>query len=307
MTRAGKLLAGLMLSGAMLVAPMAQAEITIKHAQGEVTLPATPQKVLVLDWATVDTLDAMGVQIAGVPGSNAPSYLSKFEADDYIKLGTLFEPDFETVYAAEGDLMIVAARSRKAQPQLNEILPTVDLSIDNGDFIDSVKANITELGRIFDKEDRAAEMVAELEAKVARLREAAEGKGSALMLVTNAGKIGVYGPDSRIGWIHNEIGFPSVKESVDDRADTGDGASFEYVMQSNPDWMFVVDRDAGVGDGDGAAARALLDNELVHQTTAWQKDQIVYLEPTRAYIVMSGYTALNDLLDQVYEKVSAAQ
>lgn len=289
----------------MLAVPAA-AEITVTHRQGEVTLPAVPQKVLVLDWATIDNLDALGVAVVGVPGGNVPDYLSKYAGDDYLKVGSLFEPDFETVAGAEADLMIVAARSREAQPQLNQILPTVDLSGDNTDMIGSLKANLTELGAIFGKEDRAAELVAELDAKVERLRDAAAGKGNALTLVTNGGKIGVYGPGSRTGWLHSAIGFPAVKENVDDRTHTGDGASFEYILESNPDWLFVVDRDAGVG-GDTGAARALLDNELVRQTTAWQKDQVVYLEPMRAYIVMNGYTALTSLLDQVYEKVAAAE
>lgn len=280
-------------------------EITIQHRQGEVTLSGVPSKVMSLDWAQVDNLDALGVELAGVPGSAMPEYLSKFGGDDYLKIGSLQEPDFETIVGAQPDLVIVAARSRMSQPQLNALVPTVDLSIDNENFIQSVKDNLTQLGDIFGKEERAAELIATLDAKVARLRAAAQGKGTALSLVTNGGRIGVYGPASRTGWLHNEIGFPVVRENVDDSSHTGDGASFEFILEANPDWMFVVDRDAGVQGGEGGAARALLDNELVHQTTAWKMDQVVYLEPTRAYVVMNGYTALTDLLDQVYDKVSA--
>ena len=45
--------------------------------------------------------------------------------------------------------------------------------------------------------------------------------------------------------------------------------------------------------------RALLDNALVNQTTAWQQDQVVYLDPVPAYVVMHGYTAVTRLVDQV--------
>ncbi|WP_045389015.1 siderophore ABC transporter substrate-binding protein [Falsirhodobacter sp. alg1] len=297
------LLTGVCFASVMAVSAVAQ-DIRIPHRQGEVTLTATPQKVLVMDWAAVDTLDAMGVQVSGVPGSNAPTYLKKYEGDDYLKIGSLVEPDVEMIAAADADLMIVGARSRKVQPQLNEILPTVDLSIDNGDFIESVKANITELGAVFGKEDRAAEMVAELDGKVARLREAAEGQGRALTLVASGGKLGVYGPDSRTGWLHNEIGFPAVMDDVDDRSDRGDAASYELILEANPDWMFVVDRDAAIGSEGASPAETLLDNELVHQTTAWKNGNIVYLNPQEAYIVMNGYQAISDLLDQVYDAVS---
>lgn len=295
-------MAGLCLVSATAMAAGAQ-DITIAHKQGEVTLPARPESVLVMDWAIVDTLDAMGVDVAGVPGSNAPTYLEKYNGADYLKVGSLFEPDVEAIAASGADLMIVGGRSRKAYPQLTEILPTVDMSVDNGAFIDSVKANVTELGEIFAKQDRATEMNTELDARVARVRDAAEGQGRALMLVVSGGKIGVYGPDSRTGWIHNDLGFPSVLDGVDDRSDRGDAASYEFILESNPDWMFVVDRDAAVGNEGAQPARATLDNELVRQTTAWKNDHVVYLNPQEAYVVMSGYQAVNDLLEQVYDAV----
>ncbi|QUS35322.1 siderophore ABC transporter substrate-binding protein [Falsirhodobacter algicola] len=298
----GAVLGGLCLAVAGSVSAQS---ITIPHRQGEVTLDSRPERVVVMDWANVDNLDALGVSILGVPGSNAPEYLSKFRSDDYLKLGSLQEPDVEGIAAADPDLVIVAARSRQSQPQLNRIAPTVDLSIDNDDFIDSVTANITELGEIFGKEDRAAEMNAELRSKVDRLHDAVQGKGRALTLVTSGGKIGVYGPESRTGWLHKEVGFPSVLDDVDDRSDRGDAASYEFILETNPDWIFVVDRDTAIAAEGGQAAAALLDNELVHQTTAWKEGHIVYLDPQKAYIVMNGYQAVSDLLDQVYEAVTA--
>jgi iron complex transport system substrate-binding protein len=127
-----------------------------------------------------------------------------------------------------------------------------------------------------------------------------------MILVTNAGKVGVYGPSSRTGWLHTEIGFKPVAPDIDDRFDRGDVVSFEYLAEVNPEWLFVIDRDAGIGRATdpGKAAAQVLDNELIHQTNAWKKKQIVYLDPQAAYIVSSGYTALTTLLDQVYEAVS---
>ncbi|WP_435171420.1 siderophore ABC transporter substrate-binding protein [Falsirhodobacter sp. 1013] len=300
------LLAGFGLASVLAFQAGAQ-EVTITHRQGEVTLPAAPEKVLVLDWAAIDTLDAMGVAIAGVPGSNAPDYLSKYNGDDYLKVGSLFEPDVEAIAAADADLLILGGRSAKAYPQVEGLLPTVDLSVDNGAFLDSVTSNITELGEVFGKHDRAKEMVAELEAKVAKVRDKAQDKGRALMLVVSGSKIGVYGTDSRTGWIHNELGFPSVMDAVDDRSDRGDAASYEFILDRNPDWMFVVDRDAAVGSEAGTSAKTVLDNELVRKTNAWKNDHVVYLHPQEAYVVMNGYQAVNTLLDQIDAALTDAQ
>ncbi|HZY68109.1 MAG TPA: hypothetical protein VFE52_05950, partial [Devosia sp.] len=65
------------------------ADIVVKHAQGETTVPQNPSKVVTFDYAALDTLDALGVDIIGLPGTNLPEYLSKYSADTYFKLGSI--------------------------------------------------------------------------------------------------------------------------------------------------------------------------------------------------------------------------
>lgn len=279
------------------LAAMAQDKV-ITHAQGETTISGVPAKVLTSDWAAFDNLHALGVSVAGTPAGNVPGYLKDFVAADALQIGSLFEPDFEGIAASESDLYIVAGRSAAAYPTGKDILPTIDLSVNNADIIGGLEANLVTLGDIFGLEAKAAELQAALDAKVAEVTAAAEGKGNALVLVTNAGKLGVYGPDSRVAWIHNQVGIPSAMADVKDGDHGGDGVSFEYILETNPDWLFVVDRDAGTGENAGAAA-ALLDNELVNQTKAAQAGHIVYLDPQAAYITMHGYNGVMLMLDQV--------
>lgn len=301
-TRTPAILAALLAAALSVTAATAQDKV-ITHAQGETTISGVPSKVLTSDWAAFDNLHALGVPVAGVPASNAPLYLKDFVAADALQIGSLFEPDFEGIAAAAADLYIVGARSRDAYGTAKDILPTIDLSIDNANIISGVQGNITKYGEIFGIEAKAAELNAALDAKVAEVKAAAAGKGTALVLVTNAGNIGVYGPESRVAWIHNELAIPSVMENVADGNHGGDTVSFEFILERNPDWLFVVDRDAGVGS-EGAAA-ALLDNELVNQTNAAKEGHIVYLDPQAAYITMHGYSGLMLLLDQVLAGLKA--
>lgn len=273
--------------------------VEVEHPQGTTTVEAVPETVMVADWAAFDNLQALGVDVAGVPSSATPPYLRDRLPEGIQTIGSLQEPDIEGIAAAQPDLVIVASRSRTAYPTLSGIVPTIDLSVDNENLIEGVKANLATLGNIFDREERAAELVAALDAKVDEARAAAAGKGTGLVVVTNAGNLGVYGPGSRVAWIYDALGVPSVFDDVDDRDHGGDAISFEYLLETNPDWLFVVDRDAGVG-GEGAA-RALLDNELIHGTGFWQNDRIVYLDPAAAYVTMHGYGGLMLLLDQVIE------
>ena len=291
--------AAVFLAGVSAFAPMAIAqEKTITHAQGETVISGVPEKVLVQDWAVFDDLVSLGVPVAGVPSSNAPSYIQPAIPADALQIGSLFEPDYEGIAASEADVYFVAARSASAYETAKDILPSVDLSVNNGGIVDGVKHNIEVLGTIFGVEDKASELNAALDAKVAEVAAAAEGKGNALVIVTNAGKLGVYGPDSRVSWVYNEVGMASALDAVKDGDHGGDAVSFEFLAEVNPDWVFVVDRDAGVGENAGAAA-ALLDNELFNETTAAKEGHIVYLDPQASYISMHGYQGVMLLLDQV--------
>lgn len=288
-------------------APAAAGEgIQITHQQGETVLEQQPRRVVVQDMAVLDILDALGVDaVIGVPGTGLPAYLQHYGSAPYIKTGTLQEPDYEAINAAAPDLVIVAGRSRTALPELAAIAPTIDLSVDNASLVEGVVANITLLGDIFGRQERAAELVADIQDQFAALRERTADAGTAMVLVTNAGRLGVYGANSRLSWIFTEAGFSPVMDDVDDRFHGGDSVSFEFILEADPDWIFVVDRDAGVGGGDSGAARQLLDNPLVRQTAAWRDGGIVYLDPVPAYVVMHGYTSVTRLADQVLEAVAA--
>lgn len=274
----------------------ALAEMRLVHGQGETVLDKAPENVLILDINSLDIADALGARPAGTLGANLPDYLSHYPGDLPV-VGSLFEPDYETIAASGADLMIVGTRSASSYAEMSKILPTVDLSLGD-DLFESVEGNIRTIGQIFGKDAEAEALVAQIEDKIAHLRELAPGAGTALILVTNGGKLGAYGPGSRVGWIHKELGFATVEPDIDDRFHGGDVISFEYILERDPDWIFVVDRDAGVGAA-GQGAQSALDNALMAQTKAMREGRIVYLDPHAAYVAFGGYTALNRLLDQL--------
>lgn len=290
----------LALLASLLLPDLAGAQpIVVRHAQGETTLQAPPKRVMATDWAAFDNLTALGIPVAGVPAGVAPRHLADKLSDDMLRIGSLQEPDIEGIAAARPDLAIIGGRSRASYGILSRIVPTLDSSVDNSDILEGVKANLRSYGEIFGRQERAAELIANLDAKVEAARAAAQGRGTGLAIVANAGKMGIYGPKSRVSWIYATLNMPSVFDEVDDRDHGGDAITFEYLLQADPDWLFVVDRDAGVGDGDSGAARRLLDNELVRQTKFWTHDRVIYLDPSASYVTMHGYDSLMLLLDQV--------
>ncbi|CAN7462793.1 siderophore ABC transporter substrate-binding protein [Brucella pseudogrignonensis] len=274
------------------------ADVAVKHAQGETTVATNPEKVVVFDFATLDNLDRLGVKIIGVPGSIAfPEYLKKYDGADYTKVGTLFEPDYEAVNAAEPDLIIVGGRSAAKYGELAKIAPTIDLTVPAKEFISGTEANIEKLGKIFGKETEAKAEVDKLNSELAALKEKTKGKGKGLMILTSGGKISAYGPGSRFGVLHDSFGVEPAAPDLS-VGNHGQPVSSEFILETNPDWLFVLDRDAAIGR-EGTSAKQLLDNELVRQTNAWKNDQVVYLNAQNWYLVGGGLGALHNTIQQL--------
>lgn len=297
------LIAGLCLAGVMSFGLNTFAQtIAVQHSQGTTQIPVDPKKVVTFDLGALDILDALGIPVAGVPKTALPPSLAKYAQNSFEKIGTLFEPDYETVNAVSSDLIIVGDRSRGKYADLSKIAPTLDLSIEQKDYLGSVIANTRLVGRIFGKQAEAERLIGEVEQSVAKLKPVGTSAGTGLIVLTTGGKMSAYGPGSRFGLIHDALGFKPALENL--AATThGQAISAELVLKANPDWLFVLDRDGAVGQGGGAAQR-VLDNELIAQTTAWKKGRIVYLDPMNWYLVGGGIQSLQANIDQIAKAVA---
>ena len=272
---------------------------TIRHAQGETEITGVPQQVLVFDLASLDNLDALGVPVAGAPGGvTMPEYLRQYAAD----IGTVFEPDMEAVAAMAPDLIIVGGRSGPKHADLSRIAPSIDLTLPREGFIAALRDNLTLLGRVFEREEAAAEQIAALDADIAALSAQAADAGRVLVVLTTGGRMSTHGPGSRFGVLFEEFGFtPAVTGT--DTGTPGQSISHEFILETNPDWLFVVDRDAAIGR-DGQSAQQFLDNELVRMTTAWERGQVIYLDPLAWYLVGGGVQALRGGIAQLSQALA---
>ena len=275
----------------------APAEVSVTHAQGETTVPFDPETVVVFDVGVLATLDALDVDAAGVPDAVFPESLARYGEDDVPKVGSLFEPDYEAVAALEPDLIIVGGRSAAVYPQLAEIAPTIDMTVDNADFLPSFEERTTALGEVFGAEDEVAERLDALDARIAEVAEAAPDAGDALFVMTNAAELAAYGPNTRFGLVYDELGLTPADPDLT-AADHGDAISFEYLAETDPDVLLVLDRDAAIGQS-GTAAEQVLDNELVHGTTAWRNDDVHYVDSTVWYIAPNGLPSVEQMVEEV--------
>jgi iron complex transport system substrate-binding protein len=280
---------------------------TPEYEPTEVEVPRNPENIVVFDMASLDTIGALGGQVSGAPLDSVPDYLQGYLADDAFAAGTLFEADLLAIEAQQPDLIVIGGRSAGLYPDLSEIAPTVDLSI-SGSFLETLERNTTFLGEVLGAEEQAASALAGLEAGINDAQAATADAGTGLGLMVSGGKLSALSPsggdmsgrNARGGLIYDVFGVAPV---VDDIASAthGEPVSFEFLLEQNPDYLWVVDRDAATGAEDSQAAAAVLDNPIVKQTTASTRDQIIYLNPTAWYIVFGGLDTTQLMIDDVLQ------
>lgn len=276
--------------------------VTITHELGEATVNKNPEKVVVFDFGVLDSLDELGVEVTALPKMNVPPYLSKFEDDKYENVGTLKEPDFEKLSEIQPDLIIISGRQADLYDQLAEIGPTIYVAIDTANYLDSFKNNMKILGEIFEKEAEIDEKIAEVEEAIATVNEKATASGKkALIVLANEGKVSAYGPNSRFGFIHDVLGVPPVDENIE-ASTHGQSISFEYIVEQNPDVLYVIDRGAAVADD--ASAKEVIENDLVKNTTAYQDGKIFYLDPSYWYLSGGGLVSVKEMVNEIDESLN---
>lgn len=272
-------------------------EFTVKHQLGDTKVKTNPEKVVVFDMGTLDTLDKLDVEVAGVPHDGLPEYLSAYK-EKTENVGGLKEPDFEKINEMNPDLILISGRQSEAYEELSEIAPTVFVGVDTTKYMESFEENVTLLGKIFGKEDQAAKELASVEEKIDALKKEVPADKKGLIVLANGGKVSAYGLNSRFGIIHDVFGVPAVDDKLE-VSTHGQSISFEYIAEKNPDYLFVIDRDAVVGDGD--AAKETVENDIVKNTNAYKDGHIVYLDPDYWYLSGGGVESVNEMVKEISE------
>ena len=279
-------------------------KVTVQTARGEAVVPKNPQNVAVYDLGALDTLTALGVPVgATVDKSMLPYLQDAFGKAKHV--GTLFEPNYEALGAFKPQLIIIGSRTSKAAQQLNELAPTIDMTADTKNLRTSAEERMDAYAQIFGKQAEADKLKADINKAFDEAREAAKGKGKGLVLIVSGGKLSAQSPNSRLGgWLHQDIGLEPVDATMKEGSH-GMPVSFEYIKEKNPDWLFVLDRSAAIGE-EGKAAKDVLDNPLVAESTAWKKGQVVYLDSS-VYLAAGGAQQLQTVAKQAAEAFKKAK
>ena len=264
----------------------------------EVEVPYNPQKIVTLDAASLDILSNLGLTDRVVATTAPEAYLEEYVIDA-AKVGTAKTFDVEAIMECEPDIIFMAGRGGDYYDTLTEIAPVVRLTV-NGAVVEGTYANAKTIASIFGMEE---EMETKLDAyndRIAVLQAVAEGKNAIVGLCTS-GAFNLLGNDGRCSIIGNELGFNNV--GIDAEVDTsahGNEASFEYVVDKAPEYIFVLDRDKATSAEGAQLAKDIMENELIMSTDAYKNGNLIIMEnPGVWYKAEGGFTALGIMLEDL--------
>ncbi len=279
--------------------------VAIDTVKGKVDLPINPAPVVVYDMASMQDLAALNVAVAGLPGDLLLDNLQADSQRESEDVGTLFEPDFESLSTMQPQAILIGSRMADKYDALSSIAPTLDMSMDTANIYESSKQRLHDLGALFGRSDKALRLQQDIDQLIKQTQAVTQNKGDGLIVAVNGDQLSAYSDESRFGFVHTILGVPMADTQMQIKDNRhGQPISLEYIQKVNPDWLFVVDTSAVRGNA-GAGAQAVLNNPLVAQTTAWNKDQVVYLSPD-AYLALGGYYQWMKDLETIKDAFSKA-
>lgn len=277
-------------NGSKEVAKPATVEITDAH--GTVTVPVNPKNVVALDNRTFETLADWKIELAAVPKDVMPAD-SPYVSDESVQnIGNHREPNLEIIAAANPELVIVGQRFADYYEEIKKLVPNavvIDLNVDVSEesatpgenLVNGLKNSTIALGQIFDKNEEAKQVVADFDKVIENAKSAYNGTDKVMSVIVGGGDIGFAAPHSGRVWgpMYEIFGWAPALEVADSTSDhKGDEVSVEAIAQSNPDWLFVLDRDAAIsGEKDAVPAQDVIANApALQKTTAVSKKHIIY-------------------------------
>ncbi len=292
--------------------------VEINDVHGTVTVPVNPKNVISLDNRTFETLSDWGIVLAAAPKGVMPADSPYVLDESVLDIGNHREPNLEIIAAADPELVIVGQRFASFYEDIKALVPNaavIDLNFDVSEKTDTPGENLVNglkdstlaLGKIFDKNDEAEKLVADFDESIETAKSAYNGTDTVMSVVVSGGNVGFAAPHSGRVWgpMYEVFGWVPALDIADATSDhQGDEISVEAIAQSNPDWLFVLDRDAAVSsETDAVPAQDVIDNSpALQNVTAVTEGHIVYA-PADTYTNESIQTYL-ELFEDIAKALS---
>ncbi len=264
----------------------------------DLEVPFDPQRLAVIDMPALDILDSLGLGDRIVGSAKVTiEYLTQYNPDDsegkILNLGSVKTADLEQVAACEPDLIFIGGRLSKEYENLSAIAPVVYLGVDyEKGVLQSTEDNAKTIASIFGKEAEVDAMMTKFQGRIDALKAVLEGKNILLSMYNN-NAMSIMDTQSQLNILCREIGGNNLGETVGevDKATHGEDASWETIVNLNPEYIFVLDRSTATGAADEGVlgARDVIENDLIKQLDCYKDGKIVYfIEHANVWYTSTG-------------------
>lgn len=276
--------------------------ITIQayNASGEladIEVPYDPERIAILDMAALDIVDTLGLgeRIVG-SASVSIDYLKDYNPDDsngaIVNLGNVKTADLEKVALCEPDVIFIGGRLSKNYEELEKIAPVVYLAVDyDKGVLESTRDNAKTIASMFGKEADVDALFDGFQPRIDALKDILDGH-EVLLGMYNSNALGLMDTKSQLNIIAKELGGKNLGETVGETSKSthGDEASWETIIQLDPEYMFILDRSAAIGAADEGllSAREVIENDLIKQLKVYQEGKIIYLAHANVWYTSTG-------------------
>jgi iron complex transport system substrate-binding protein len=275
---------------------------TVSTVMGDVTVPAKPKRVVVLDTGELDDVTMLGITPVGAVAPHMkteggfPSYL-KDEVNAVKDVGPLLEPNLEKIASLRPDLILSSrVRHEKIYDKLRGIAPTVFTGTTGGPWKDNLKVHARALGR----EKQAAGAMKGYQARARALGEAIRKKYHGTMPTASvvrfvAGPSRLYQRSSYSGVVLDDIGLgrPASQSATDPEVTMKD-VSPEQIDQADADLIFVT-----VADDPRKTQRKAVTSNPVWKDLNAVKNRKVFEVPDETWMSGIGVQAAEHMLADV--------
>ncbi|MGO3726914.1 ABC transporter substrate-binding protein, partial [Staphylococcus carnosus] len=170
------------------------------------------------------------------------------------------------------------------------------------DYVKSMKQNTENLGKIYDKEDKAKDLNKDLDNKIADMKDKTKKFDKTVMyLLVNEGELSTYGPKERFGsLVYNTLGFKPADKNVK-AGSHGQNVTNEYINEKNPDVILAMDRGQAIGEK--STAKQTLGNAVIKNVKAIKDDKVYELDPKLWYFASGSTTTTMKQIDELKKVV----
>lgn len=241
--------------------------------------------------AVVQILDALGVEMAGVPTS---SYELPESVKDATRIGNPMEPDMEVIASLEPTVIVsVDTLSTDLEQQFDSI--GAESFFVNLTSYDDLKESIEKLGERFGVKEKADEIITAFEEREDGIAELTEGKeGPSVLIIFGAsGNFMVASEDTYVGDLVKRVGGRNI---ITDAPASFSPVDMEYLASQNPEYILFM-AHANPEESLAAFKQEFETNAAWQSFDAVKNDKVVALET--GYFGMSANLLAVDAMEML--------